>query len=331
MTTKLSAPGAPSKDPAEAQFTDMVRNLRFRDLQFLHEIATTHSLSEAASRTGMTQPAASRLLSGIEKSLRSHLFERHRQRGMTLTAAGSLAIAYAKAVLADLQTLADDLSSLRTGRKGELRIGSIPFVSSVLVHDMVLSLVSGPFSLTVSLNEAETPHLVDLVRSENLDAAIARCSAKTQAEDLVQIPLFRQRACLVAHPTNPLCDERRISASDLRNNIWVLPPRNSPTRVAMEEAFLRQGLSPPPGTVETASSKLIYSLVSSQSNMLALTPAEIGRELETLGGVRSIPLPIDLNLPWVGLIYLRRHKDSPIVIRVRETLLAFVARGVPLD
>ena len=147
----------------------------------------------------------------------------------------------------------------------------------------------------------------------------------------MQIPLFRQRACLVAHPTNSLCDKRRISASDLRNNIWVLPPRNSPTRIAMEDAFIRQGLSPPPGTVGTASSRLIYSLVSSQSNMLALTPAEIGRELETLGGVRNVPLPIELDLPWVGLIYLRRHKENPIVVRVRETLLALVSRGVPLD
>lgn len=59
------------------------------DLHYFQEIAQTQSLSRAAERLGIGQPALSVALKRLEESLGKQLFER-RNRGMTLTQAGKL-------------------------------------------------------------------------------------------------------------------------------------------------------------------------------------------------------------------------------------------------
>ena len=323
-------PKLPSADAQERQLQTLLGDLRLRDLELLCEIAGMGSLSSSAERLGITQPAASRLLSGIERTLGLHVFERRRGAGMQPTAGGALVIARAQAVLADMRTLSGELVSLRAGRVGDLRIGVIPYVSQGLLRDLVQALAS-PGLQRVMIAEGETQWLVQSLRAERLDAVLARCGAATVADDLEQTPLFTQRACIVCHPDSALLRAPMVEPATLLDYRWVLPPRNSPSRIAFDDAFLGAQLNPPSPMVETASLRLIQSLLTADSRLLALAPAAVGRDLEQLGPLRSVPVPMTLNLPPVGLICLRRHAQSPAVVRVRDTLRSLVARGLPLD
>lgn len=320
-----------SADSPAAQFLEMVETLRLRDLQFLCEIANTKSLSQAAGRFDMTQPSASRLLGQLEKSFHAHLFDRDRQKGMTPTTAGEMAIARGRAILADMQSLAGELVSLRTGARGQLRLGVIPFLSSTLLRDLIAELVSAPSELSVSVVEAASTELVAKLRDESLDVAIARCSLKGSTEDLKQIPLFQQRPCLVVHRDNTLLVGGRIAASQLQGCSWILPPRHTPTRTAFDEVFTKEKLLPPQATVETASFKVILSLVSAVPGMVALVPAEVGSDLSRLGAVKTLAFPFTFDLPPIGFICLKRHVTRPVNAKVRAVVQGLAARGMPLD
>lgn len=318
-------------DVVASQYLQIVDELRLRDLQFICEIASSHSLTQAAERFHLTQPAASRLLGQIEKGLQVSLFERHRTRGMLLTPAGVLAVGRSNTVLADMQTLASELISLKAGVKGELRLGSIFFLSAQLLRDVIVELVSAPSELRLSVREGDSPALIELIKQEALDIAIVRCSPLHAGDGMYQQPLFQQRACLVTHPASTIATYKSMSIEQLRNHTWVLPPSGSPTRVAFDDAFLKQHLPAPRPVLETASSKVIHSVVSAVPGMVAVVPSEVGRDLVDMGGVVNVPLPFPLDLPPIGLICLRRHLHEPAINRARATLTRLVARGIALD
>ena len=93
----------------------LATTLRMRDMELLLAIHEHKSVTSAALQLGFTQPAASRALRDMEQLLRVHLFERDRIKGMSLTEAGELVLARARALLADYQ-VDDAWSWTRTGR-----------------------------------------------------------------------------------------------------------------------------------------------------------------------------------------------------------------------
>lgn len=330
MSTKNPHSSRTSAGELASRYLQNIEEWRLRDLQFLCEIAATQSLTKAAQRFHLSQPAASRLLSQIERGLGTTLFERSRSKGMLPTPSGVLAVGRAHGVLADMHTLAGELIALKAGARGELRLGTVFFISAQLVRDLIVDLVAAPGGLRVSVREADTVALVDLLKAQALDVAIARCSPGTTGEEVYQQPLFRQQACLVAHPQSAIAIQRTIHAENLRAHTWILPPAGSPTRLALEAAFLKQQLPAPQPVLETASSKVIHAVVATVVDMVAVVPAEIGRDIAKLGGVVNLPLPFALDVPPIGFMCLRRRLSEPAVNRARAALAKIAASGIYL-
>ena len=283
------------------------------------------SITAAASELGLTQPAASRALRDIEQLLRVHLFDRDRARGMSLTGAGELVLARARAMLADHRSLAGELDAYRAGTGGRLRLGVIPFVSSALIESLIAEL-TGDQRMSVIVTEAPTTALMEELRLQHLDAVIGRCSIAPLA-GLVQEPLIRQGGCLLMHPQNPLLRKERISLADLGAFAWLLPPDGTPTRAAINAVFAKAMLAPPVATVEASSTKIIRLTLRDNRRMLSIVPSDAGRDIQRLGGVRCLPFPVPLDMPPVGLIFAARHRDTPVVRNLRNILREILRKG----
>jgi len=74
------------------------RGMRLPQLRLLVALKDTGQVSSAAAQVAMSQPAASRLLTELERTVDARLYERH-ARGITLTAAGQTLAARAREVL----------------------------------------------------------------------------------------------------------------------------------------------------------------------------------------------------------------------------------------
>jgi DNA-binding transcriptional LysR family regulator len=91
---------------------DLKRNtFDWEDLQIFHAVATTGSMSAAASALGCQQPTVSKRMRQLESRLGAKLFER-RTDGIALTAAGETALEFART----MQRSAQQLESRITGR-----------------------------------------------------------------------------------------------------------------------------------------------------------------------------------------------------------------------
>ena len=297
-------------------------------MELVLAIHTHRSLTTAASELGLTQPAASRALRDIEQLLAVHLFDRDRAKGMSLTGAGELVLARARALLADYRALTSELDAYRAGTGSHLRLGIIPFVSAPLIESLLAELTGERQRMSVTVTEGPTTMLLDELRLQNLDAVIGRCSTAPLAAGLAQEALIRQDGCLLAHAHNPLVHRERIKLAELREFAWLLPPQGTPTRAAINAVFAKALLAPPVATVEASSTKIIHLTLRANPRMLSIVPSDAGHDIQKLGGVRRLPFPVTLDMPPVGLIYAARHRDAPVVRNLRGTLRDIVRKRV---
>ncbi|MDE0456538.1 MAG: LysR family transcriptional regulator [Chromatiales bacterium] len=97
---------------------------RVRQLQVFCEVVRAQSLSRAAERLGLTSPAVSMQIHGLEHELGAVLFERGAS-GVVLTEAGAHLRALAEPLLEGVHTLFDDLrTSLDTPGESTVRLGA---------------------------------------------------------------------------------------------------------------------------------------------------------------------------------------------------------------
>jgi DNA-binding transcriptional LysR family regulator len=301
-----------------------VAGLRVREFELLLAIHANRSVTAAARELGLTQPAASRTLKDIEQMLRVHLFERDRANGMRLTGAGELVVARSRGLVADLRAMTSELVAYKAGSGGHLRLGLIPLVPGALIERLVKVLVGPAHRMTVSITEGPTSQLLDALAMERLDALIGRSSSDRTAEGLTRETLMQQEACLLAHVQNGRVRKRGFGLADLAGATWLLPPKGTPTRIAINGCFAAAGLEPPLATVEASSSKVIHHVLAAHPDMLSIVPSEIGHDVERLGRVRRHAFPVMLRMPPVGLVFATRHRDMPVVRNLRSAVHAAI-------
>ena len=80
---------------------NLAKRLQLRDFRLIQAIAETGQLALAAERLSITQPAASRMLAGMESLIGVSLFTRH-PKGMTPTPIGETLARNANGLLRSL-------------------------------------------------------------------------------------------------------------------------------------------------------------------------------------------------------------------------------------
>src|SRR5215475_7142696 len=99
------------------------RRLRFRDLQVLFAVVPAGSMAKAATQLGLTQPAVSDIVAGLEQMFAVRLFERN-SRGVEATIYGRALLERGRAAFDQLRQGLNDIEFLSDPKAGELRIGS---------------------------------------------------------------------------------------------------------------------------------------------------------------------------------------------------------------
>src|SRR3984893_13447177 len=110
-----------------------------RYLEYLVALARERHFARAAATCNVTQPTLSAGIKQLEEGLGVLIVER-RQRFVGFTAEGERVLAWAHRVLADYVSLEQELSELRDGLEGRIRIGAVP------VSLPAVALLTGPFA-----------------------------------------------------------------------------------------------------------------------------------------------------------------------------------------
>jgi molybdate transport repressor ModE-like protein len=196
-----------------------------RHLRVLRAVAVTGSFSAAGRELGCTQPAVSQQVKALETSVGTPLLVRG-GREMRLTQAGEALVRHAAGILAGLTAAEEEIAAIAGLRAGRVRLVSFPSGSSTLVPTALAALRAAHPGTRVSLQEAEPPRSVELLREGDCDIALTfryeHASGDTDEwADLVVRPLLTDRLVALMPERHRLADAGAVAIADLAGEPWI--------------------------------------------------------------------------------------------------------------
>lgn len=297
---------------------EFARRLKPAHLDLLLRIAETGQLQRAAQMVGMSQPAASRILTEIETRAGGALFDRH-PKGMAMTTLGTLCVRHGKVILEEYQALDREATRVAAGEIGHVRVGAVtgPAVG-VLVPALRQIRVASP-DLDLTIEVGPSTELVRGVVEGRFDFVISRLPAEHDSRDFRLYPARSEEVSLLVNPDHPLAGVPNLSLGQLSGFEWVVQDLGSPIRSAVETAFHLRGEAPPKRITNSSSLLVVLSLLE-DPRLIAPQAREVGMML-TEGPLQARLTRLDLREPIsVTPCFVIRDRYRPLSTAAENVL-----------
>jgi DNA-binding transcriptional LysR family regulator len=278
-----------------------------RHLQYLTALAREQHFARAASRCNVTQSTLSAGIKQLEESLGVLIVERG-QRFLGLSEEGERVLAWAQRVLADYNGLQQELSEMREGMVGQLRIGAIP------VSLPIISLLTAPFArrhgrtnvVVTSQTSIEIQRRLD---EFSLDVGVTYLDNEPLAR-VRSLPLYHERYFLVTQSDSGFRGRDAISWSDAaRLPLCLLTPDMQNRRI-LDMHFHERGAEIH-ASVETNSLVTLWSHLRF-GHWSTVIPHTLLMLLGAIDGLTAIPLTEPDASHAIGLVVSDRDPLPPI-------------------
>ncbi|MEP1588937.1 MAG: LysR family transcriptional regulator [Tateyamaria sp.] len=172
------------------------KGVTLRGLEVFEALAATGSVAQAATVTGLSQPAVSQQLRNLETALATDLIN-HGKRPMRLTPAGQSFLARAEAALSQLRLAQSELTVMDLAHLSALSIGVIDDFENDLTPRLVTILADSLTRCKFTLATAPSHEILRSIRDKSLHIAIS-ASDGTMNDGVLEYPLARDPFILVA-------------------------------------------------------------------------------------------------------------------------------------
>jgi DNA-binding transcriptional LysR family regulator len=259
--------------------------MELSQLRTLIHVAELGSLSKAADRLHIAQPALSRQIRLLEEELGARLFDRH-GRGMIITDQGQDVLRHALRVMSELEEIRSAVSDEDAPLRGHVSIGMPPTVADILSEPLVAVFRSSHPDATLRIVSAYSGYLLDWMHRSEIDAAILY--DPKSARTLRAQPLLEEVLFLIGPPGAGLSQDVPVDFRDLEGQRLLLPSHGHGLRAILDKCADDSGfaLRVP---VEADSYATLKSLVRSGHGSTILPLAPIHKDLAT-GQLCAAPL-----------------------------------------
>jgi len=264
-------------------------------------------MGAVAESLDISQPAVSQALREVETSLGVELLVRS-PGGLLPTPLGALLAMHIRRALAELRAAEVEIGSLQGAVSGRVVVGTLSRGRARLLPRAIVRLTESYPHLTVSTIEGSFEHLATRLRAGDIDFMICALRPPEHTVGLVREVVAHDALALMVRHSHPLVRKKVLKFAHIEDAQWVLPPRGTPTREQLENAFRQRGLREPKVVVETADLAITRGLLLESNMMTAVSPHLFQHEIET----RAVSiLPLELPETRRGIGILQRSASSP--------------------
>src|SRR5882672_4696699 len=235
----------------------VARRLSTRELRIFLAVAHSRSMAKAAKTVGTSQPAISKTIADMERTLGVRLLDRSPQ-GVEPTRYGRALVKCGIAVFNELRQGIKQIGFLADPSAGELRIGCPDALAAGMIQAVIDRLSRKHPRMTFHI---ETTSLDRELRERNVELVVNRMPGPASDEDFDAEILYHDSVVVVAGANSPWARRRKVRLADLVNESWVMPKSDSPLWPSLIEAFHAGGLKPPQATVTVGSFLVRVSLL----------------------------------------------------------------------
>jgi len=294
------------------QFTDRIaRRVKLHDLHILMAVAQAGSMNKAAAVLNMTQPAVSRSIAELERTVGVSLLDRNR-RGVEPTAYGRALLNGGTAVFDGLRQALKDIEFLADPTAGEVRVGCSSILATSFVSAVIELLSRRHPQITFHFVIASIEVLHRELRERNVDVVIAQRLGPIADEQLDFGFAFDTAFVVAAGARNPWVHRRRISLAELLDEPWALPPQTSVLGSIATEAFRESGLEYPRRTAFILPTEVRINMLMTGRCLTILADFAL-RFRAWRSEIKVLPVELPLDRVQVGIVTLKNRTLSPVV------------------
>ena len=229
--------------------------MRLSQIRDFVAVVECGGIRAAARKLGVSQPAITRSVRGLEAELHARLLQRT-PTGVVPTQPGRAFLARARAAQAELRKAEEEADQLSQSASS-VAFGVGP-TAGIIVPEAITRFRQQFPKSRVHVAEGLPLMLLPLVRDETLDFAICRRAVKPDSA-LVFRPLFRNDFVVVARKGHPLEKARSLAQLAEANWVSLLPP--DPPGGPLDRVFSQTGLSAPQQVVQCESYNTAFALL----------------------------------------------------------------------
>jgi LysR family nitrogen assimilation transcriptional regulator len=266
--------------------------LELRQLRYFVQICDAVSISEAAQRAHISQPALSRQIKLLEDELGVELLIRN-ARGIILTDAGTMLRDRATCLLKEASVLRHDVISSALVPHGELIVGTLTSLLAYLAAPALASFRNKYPEVTLKVIEGTSREMRDAVADGK--AEIAFVSTLEEVEMLGTRPLLSEQLFLVGRQNANLDLKTPVSIASLDHAPLILTARPNSLRLIVDRAL---GMLGREAKVAFEVETLLLAMQLIQLNQgFSVFPYCAIDEYVTRGLVSAAPLE-DMRISW---------------------------------
>ncbi len=298
-------------------------NLDVRHLEMVRAIHEAGTLTDAARRLYISQPALSRQLAKLERRLGSTLFRRHR-KGMILTREGQRLLASAERVLGELARAEHDVRLLARGHAGALRIATECYMCYHWLPWVARAFGTRFPKVEVQLVPEATRDPFGALERAAVDVALV-FSAPPADGAVDRTEIFEDELVAVVAADHALAGEPHLMPASFRDET-LLCHYAEPGRGVLEREFFEPSGVQPKRTMELLVTPAVVEMARAGYGV-AVVPRWILDAQATLDGLVVLPLGGDgLWRAWYAARAASRAEE-PALASIIEVLREELRQG----
>ena len=299
-----------------------------RQLEYLSALARERHFARAARACHVSQPALSAAIRRLEADLGVQIVHRDRRFG-GFTPEGERVVVWAHRMLADRDSLRQDLDRMAGGLTGTLRIGAIPTALTAA------TLVTGPFTeqharVRLSLESLSSREIVRRLAEFELDVGMTYIDGEPLGAGMRTVPLYWERYLLLTPDDSPLAERTTATWEEVATLPLCLLPASMENRRILERNFAAAGAQMEP-TLEADTVSVLYAHVATHRWSTIIAQAWL-HLFGVPDGMRIVPMADGQGSEQagrghlIGLVLLDRQPESMFGRALREVVASLDLR-----
>ena len=290
-----------------------MESLNYHHLRYFWAAAREKSVTRAAEKLHISQPAVSTQIRGLEQALGETLFARS-GRTLALTEAGQVVYRYAEEIFGLGTELIETLKGRPTGRPARLTVGIVNVIPKLIAYKLLEPAFKLPEPVRVECREDRPERLLAELATHGLDLVLADAPAGASVRVRAYSHLLGECGVSIFGAERLSKAHRRGFPRSLDGAPFLLPTVDSTLHRLLDQWFEAQGIRPQI-VGEFEDSALLKVFGQSGAGLFAV-PSAIDAEVRRGYGVRLVGR-VEIRERFYAITVERKLKH-PAVVAISE-------------
>jgi DNA-binding transcriptional LysR family regulator len=261
----------------------------------------------------VTQPTLSAGLKHLEEQMGVLLVNRG-SRFQSFTPEGERMLEWARRIVGDTRAMREEITSLRHGLSGRLRIAAIPTALAMVAALTTPYRLRHP-NVQFTIYSRTSIEILDLLDNLEVDAGITYIDNEPLGR-VSSVPLYQERYRLLTSADAPYGSRQTVTWAEVAEvPLCLLTPDMQNRRII--DRLLRAAGGEPRPTLESDSMILLFSHVRT-GRWASVMPAKLAETLGLTDTLRSIPIVQPEAVQTIGLVTPARDPMMQITAALME-------------